>query len=598
MVSSFLQQQINELTPTVEPPPTPTPFDDDRVESGFPLYKRAPQITGVPSFSPDEGEKLASGVGSEFESISSSSTPYISMQSFIDQFGTMGSAQESGFLSSIKKDITNKFGIGTKFDIGTMGVASSGIGGLGMFPLIGPAASLGSAAYSMFAKPKFEEAVVQAALGTEGYSVGYTNQGQTVVLTPEGDVLGQAAQGLSASQKQTLIENLKQQAAQGQGKGKLGSLLQQYQVDPTSMQSQQFANIFLGKSGLLEGTSIGEDLKKSVTDQFYFDESGAEFVGEDTSTGPSLTSQLPSSADLSAQYEQQYGPEDQASDAPDDMTMGDYDPADPGGARFGGLLGKIKGSFVKGPPSKYAEGTTVADTVDTQVRENSFIMNAPMTEKLNKNNKLLDISNKKPKIKDKKNKGFVDVSLSKGEFVISPEETKRLTPKLLNFLNNQGKKEVALRQKKLKTQKSAKGGFLNFENGGNVNSDTNLKEGEAILDGKKILLYDTPAKIVNKFLSIADKKQTRTNIIKFLKGLNPTEAMTLALFTETPSNKTPLDNMKNIGSIILNRTKSQNKDFKDKNTVQDVLTHQTRGGALQFAGLEPTVLHKRLTGYL
>ena len=53
----------------------------------------------------------------------------------------------------------------------------------------------------------------------------------------------------------------------------------------------------------------------------------------------------------------------------------------PGGFRAKGGTVQRTG-FVEGSPDNYAKGDTVADTVKTQVREGSFVLNAPTVEKL------------------------------------------------------------------------------------------------------------------------------------------------------------------------------------------------------------------------
>ena len=107
-----------------------------------------------------------------------------------------------------------------------------------------------------------------------------------------------------------------------------------------------------------------------------------------------------------------------------------------------------KTGFVEGSPDNYTKGETVADTVNTQVRENSFVLNAPTVETLQRAGMLptgVDKSNKNTKIKANKG-GLMPVALSKGEYVIEPEEAQRIGYSFLEQLNNQGKPEVDRRQ--------------------------------------------------------------------------------------------------------------------------------------------------------
>ncbi len=104
--------------------------------------------------------------------------------------------------------------------------------------------------------------------------------------------------------------------------------------------------------------------------------------------------------------------------------------------------------FVEGSPDNYAKGDTVADTVKTKVRENSFVLNAPTVERLQEAGMLpkgVDNSDKNATIKANKG-GLMDVALSKGEYVIEPEEAQRIGYSFLEKINDQGKAEVDRRQ--------------------------------------------------------------------------------------------------------------------------------------------------------
>jgi hypothetical protein len=146
-------------------------------------------------------------------------------------------------------------------------------------------------------------------------------------------------------------------------------------------------------------------------------------------------------------------------------TSGSSNPADRGYSMRakGGPVQKT--GFVEGSPDNYAKGDTVADTVKTQVRENSFVLNAPTVERLQEAGLLpkgVDNSDKKTTIKAKKG-GLMDVALSKGEYVIEPEEAQRIGYSFLEKINDQGKPEVDRRQA------AADGGAIDgYSNGGNT----------------------------------------------------------------------------------------------------------------------------------
>jgi len=115
----------------------------------------------------------------------------------------------------------------------------------------------------------------------------------------------------------------------------------------------------------------------------------------------------------------------------------------------GGKADPVQGNgFVEGSPDNYTKAQTVADDENRQVREGSFVLNAPTTEKLQNAGLLpkgVDNSDKKTTIKANKG-GLMDVALSKGEYVIEPEEAQRIGYSFLEQLNDQGKAEVDRRQ--------------------------------------------------------------------------------------------------------------------------------------------------------
>lgn len=119
------------------------------------------------------------------------------------------------------------------------------------------------------------------------------------------------------------------------------------------------------------------------------------------------------------------------------------------GMKKGGKADPVQGNgFVEGSPDNYTKAQTVADDENRQVREGSFVLNAPTTEKLQNAGLLpkgVDNPDKKTTIKASKG-GLMDVALSKGEYVIEPEEAQRIGYSFLEQLNNQGKPEVDRRQ--------------------------------------------------------------------------------------------------------------------------------------------------------
>lgn len=126
-----------------------------------------------------------------------------------------------------------------------------------------------------------------------------------------------------------------------------------------------------------------------------------------------------------------------------------------GGRAAGGTVGFAEGGtaqkdpiqstgFVDGPPQAYAKGTTVADTENHRVRVGSFVINAPTTERLQKEGKLP----KGPqKMKAAKGGKMMEVALSKGEYVVDVNDIDKFGGyDALNAENDKGKPEVDRRQ--------------------------------------------------------------------------------------------------------------------------------------------------------
>ena len=119
------------------------------------------------------------------------------------------------------------------------------------------------------------------------------------------------------------------------------------------------------------------------------------------------------------------------------------------GMADGGSADPVQGNgFVEGSPDNYTKKQTIADDEYRRVRPGSFIMNAPMTEKLQEAGLLpkgVDNPAKKSTIKANKG-GMIDVALSKGEYVFEPEEAREIGYDVLNKINDMGKSEVDRRQ--------------------------------------------------------------------------------------------------------------------------------------------------------
>lgn len=261
--------------------------------------------------------------------------------------------------------------------------------------------------------------------------------------------------------------------------------------------------------------------------------------------------------------------------------------------------GTVQGTgFVSGSPDNYTKAQTVADDENRQVREGAFVLNAPTTEKLQKAGLLptgVDNSGKNTTIKASKG-GLMDVALSKGEYVIEPEEAQRIGYSFLEQLNNGGKAEVDRRQA------AADGGFINGYQDGGITLPQPSPVRQRAAEEEDIPLPDIPNSFRQKLVAFmkpivdADRKPNRTQINNFIKSLNPREQLAFLFLTETVSNSAPMVEMENLGEVVFNRVDSDYRDFSKLTNQEQVLLQHVDNNpkkSKQFTGLEPSTVFAR-----
>ena len=262
------------------------------------------------------------------------------------------------------------------------------------------------------------------------------------------------------------------------------------------------------------------------------------------------------------------------------------------GLAMGGAPGMASG-FVERPPDQVPEGQTVADDKKAQLPEGAFVINAAAAEFMGTDDvrtMLLDAHKEALRqglVVDKQGNGakLIDVAISRGEVVVAPHLAKIIGYDRLTKINNRGKPETRERIQENGQQPVgvAEGGFIDQPGElGDVGEDVPMQ-------------FEIPAESLEKFKKFGVKKQKREDIKTFIKGLSDEEAMALLLLTETSSSVDSLESMEAIGEVVKNRAASDYKDFKKIDNIKDVLLQQTRRGAFQFSGLEPTTLYNRLT---
>ena len=295
-------------------------------------------------------------------------------------------------------------------------------------------------------------------------------------------------------------------------------------------------------------------------------------------------------------------------------TSGSSNPADRGYSMRakGGPVQKT--GFVEGSPDNYAKGDTVADTVKTQVRENSFVLNAPTVERLQEAGLLpkgVDNSDKKTTIKAKKG-GLMDVALSKGEYVIEPEEAQRIGYSFLEKINDQGKAEVDRRQA------AADGGFINGYQEGGKTLPTVLPQPSPVrqayvgedIDRPEIPLTDN---MIAQFEVYNNSKKQRKDVENLINALDDRENLALVALAETTAETDDIEAMMGVQTTVINRVKSKavkpekyplvRRDFKNVTDVKSALKQRTPGRGsgsfmFQYDGFEPKYLSPKIDSVL
>ena len=156
--------------------------------------------------------------------------------------------------------------------------------------------------------------------------------------------------------------------------------------------------------------------------------------------------------------------------------------------RYGGQIGEGMqeggpAGFIGGPPEKYSDQTTIADDIPLEVKEGTFVINAPAVEyagsddiaemlrkAYEKSGESIDKSGQTTTIPSREQ---IDIMISRGEVVVPPKIAKIIGYDRLEKINNRGKKEVARRKKsgdqeRPQARQANQGGFIEKAEGDKV----------------------------------------------------------------------------------------------------------------------------------
>ena len=228
----------------------------------------------------------------------------------------------------------------------------------------------------------------------------------------------------------------------------------------------------------------------------------------------------------------------------------------------GGGTDPVQGNgFVEGSPDNYTKAQTVADDEFRKVRVGSFVLNAPATEELQKKGVLpkgVDNSRKSSTIKASKG-GMMDVALSKGEYVLEPEEAERIGYDVLTKINNKGKAEVDRRQA------AAGGGFIDGYAAGDMTlpapspirqAAIRAAEEDKEVVEKPLTLSEAYERIKDRFSTV---EEANKEIDKIIDELPAPDVLAFMMIRE--ASVLGREGMRASGHVAMNRV---NSDYNDR----------------------------------
>ena len=328
-----------------------------------------------------------------------------------------------------------------------------------------------------------------------------------------------------------------------------------------------------------EKKNLNEEIAKAQSENFEaVQKAQQENVQERIQEDPSVTS-IPTYTSPTYSYTYDYGDSDNGSSGADSS---DPSSSDMGfSTRYGGQIGEGMqegtAGFIGGPPEKYSDQTTIADDIPLEVKEGTFVINAPAVEyagsddiaemlrkAYEKSGESIDKSGQTTTIPSREQ---IDIMISRGEVVVPPKIAKIIGYDRLEKINNRGKKEVTRRKKagdqeRPQARQANEGGVITLD-------DIKYKE-----------RYTTPAK-------------ARAETEKILRSIPLPDALSIMMYEE--ANVLGDKGLEGVAHVFVNRADAEGyKDFG--NSLIDELTKRTytKNKIFQFNALEPTKFRNTL----
>jgi len=271
----------------------------------------------------------------------------------------------------------------------------------------------------------------------------------------------------------------------GLGTSKIEDILAEVREDKNKNLNEEIA-----KAQAENFEAVQKAQQKNVEDRIKEDPSvtdiptGPDDYGVTSSTYSAFQDTTPQ-----VDYSTYYDDNNNNDDSPGGGSDSGGDSSDMGfSTRYGGQIGEGMqeggpAGFIGGPPERYSDQTTIADDIPLEVKEGTFVINAPAVEYAGSD----DIADMLRKAYEKAGQSIdksgqtttipsreqIDIMISRGEVVVPPKIAKIIGYDRLEKINNRGKKEVARRKKagdkeRPQTRQANQGGFIEKAEGDKV----------------------------------------------------------------------------------------------------------------------------------
>lgn len=292
------------------------------------------------------------------------------------------------------------------------------------------------------------------------------------------------------------------------------------------------------------------------------------------------------------------------------------------GMAAGGQMaaGMAPSGFIGAPPSQVSEAESVADNVNTQKEEGTFIINAAAVEFAGESDvmKMLKDAQKEAVRRGitvdnpERSAKLIDVALSQGEVTVAPHLVKIIGEDRLTKINNRGKPEVKERIEENGQQAMgvAEGGFLGFLDSINPFSSSEEEtppqgfatvrvkptgpqpvqagteyEGD-IGDDIPETASQAPLDFVSKLEQHYKGPVTRTQNKKLYNKMTDEQLLAHMIMAETKSSTDPEEAMYAVGQTAIHRRNSNEPEFKKQKSLRDVLLKRLPKGAFEYVGMD------------